>query len=613
MYSRHSLSLLAAAVALALPFTASAQDATELDEVLVTATRTEIAVRDSLAPAQVIGREEIERSQSASLQDLLRGRAGINLTNAGGLGKQSSLFLRGTNSAHTLVLVDGIRINSADLGLAMIQDMPLEQIERIEIVRGPQSSLYGADAIGGVIQIFTRRNPGQFLPHFRLGGGSNGLREASGGFGGTGQRGWFGTDVAYQRTDGFNACRASFSAGCYADEPDRDGYRNLSVSLRGGYALTDTLSVEGTALRAEGENQYDGYYNYSETEQQVIGGKLRYSPNSRFDLTASIGRADNKSDNFNGSTYLGSAQTHRDNASVQADVGVAEGQLLTAGVDWSQDNLDGSTAGYLVDSRDNTGVFLQYLGRFGQHSLQASVRNDDNEQFGNYATGSAAWGLQFGNGFKLTAGYGTAFKAPTFSDLYDPWSGVPTLAPEESRSANVGITQYGDTWHWGVDAYETRIDDLITYDSSTFMMAQVEKARIRGAELTGAIALAGFDIAAQISHTDPRNRTAGSAQFDNLLARRARNTARVDVDRAFGAFKVGLTANGASHRYDNAANSVRLAGYGTLDLRVEYAITPAWSVLARATNVFDHEYETVGWYRQAGREYGLSVRYQPRD
>ncbi len=609
------LQTLTLAVLSALPLLAAAQDdATALDPMLVTATRTPIALQDSIAPAQVIDRAEIERSQSASLQDLLRGRAGINLNNSGGLGKQSSLFLRGTNSAHTLVLVDGVRINSADLGLAMIQDLPLEQIERVEIVRGPQSSLYGADAIGGVIQIFTRRNTGTFAPHFQLGGGSNGLREASGGIGGSGERGWFGADIAYQHTDGINSCRgdAATFAGCGADEPDRDGYRNLSMSLRGGYTLTDALSVEGTALRAEGENHYDGYYNYSETLQQVLAGKVRYAPNERFTLTANVGRADNESDNYNGSTWLAAAQTHRDSASVQADIAVVEGQLLSAGMDWSQDNLDGSSAGYLVDSRDNTGVFVQYLARFGAHHLQASARNDDNEQFGNHTTGSLGWGMDLGGGFRINASYGTAFKAPTFSDLYDPWSGVPTLDPEKSKSTNLGIAQQGGGWRWGLDVYETRIDDLITYDATTFMMSQVEKARIRGAELTGSLSVAGFDFNAQLSHTDPRNRTDGSAQFDNWLARRARNTARLDVDRSFGGLRAGVTAFGAGKRYDNAANTVRLAGYGTVDLRLEYAISRDWSVLGRVSNVFDREYETVAWYNQPGREYRLSIRYQPR-
>lgn len=607
--------ILSLAVLVALPGAAAAQRAaTALDPLLVTATRTPVALADSLSPAQVIDRAAIESSQATSLQELLSGRAGINLANSGGPGKQTSLFLRGTNSSHTVVLVDGVRINTADFGQAMLQDLPLAQIERVEIVRGPQSSLYGADAIGGVVQIFTRRRTGGFAPHLELGGGSNGLRQASGGIGGGTERGWFGVDIAYQHSDGINACRGSVSpfAGCGADEPDRDGYRNLSKSARGGYTFNDQWRVEGSALRAEGENHYDGYYNYSETLQQVLGGRIQYTPSARVALTASVGRADNESDNVGPFGAYGSAQTHRDSASLQADIGLAAGHLLSAGVDWSDDRLDGSSAGYLTDSRDNTGIFAQYQGRLGRHQLQASVRSDDNEQFGGHTTGSLAWGMELGQGWKLTASHGTAFKAPTFSDLYDPWSGVPTLDPETARSTNLGIARQDGGWRWGLDVYETRIDDLITYDAATFRMAQVEKARIRGAELTAATTVfAGIDVNAQLSWTDPRNRTTG-AQQDNALARRARQTARIDLDRRFGDFRVGLTGQGAGRRYDDADNTVRLAGYGTLDVRLEYAVNRDWALLARAANVFDRRYETVAWYNQPGREYQLSVRYQPR-
>ena len=612
----HALSL---ALALALPGIAAAEQApTELDDVIVTATRTPIALQDSISPAQVIDRTEIERSQATSLQELLAGRAGINLTNSGGLGKQTSLFLRGTNSAHTVVLLDGVRINTADFGAAALQDLPLAQIERVEIVRGPQSSLYGADAIGGVIQIFTRRNQGGFAPHLQLGGGSNGLREASGGIGGGTDKGWFGADVAYQHSDGINACRGSATLfqGCYADEPDRDGYRNLSKSLRGGYSFNQQWSAEGSALRADGKNHYDGYYNYSETRQQVLTGKLRYTPSERLAVTASVGRSDNESDNYGDFGAYGSAQTHRDNASLQADVGLAADHLLSAGVDWSDENLDGSSSGYVVNSRDNTGIFAQYQGHFGRHSLQAGVRNDDNEQYGNHTTGSLGYGFAFGNGFKLTASAGTGFRAPTFVDLYLPcseWgcSSNPDLKPEESKSLNLGIAQYAENWNWTFNAYETRIDQLIALDSF-YVPYNVAEARIRGAELTGHLSLAGFDINAQASFTDPRDRTPGAASYDNWLARRARTSGRVDVDRSFGPLRVGITATGNGYRYDDAANSVRLAGYGTVDLRLEYAFNDAWSLRARASNLFDRDYETVAWYNQPGREYQLSLRYQPR-
>ncbi len=607
----HTLTL---AIALTLPvfaFAQSSDPATDLDQVVVTSTRTAIALEDSIAPTQVIDRAAIERSQATSLQELLRGRAGINLANSGGAGKQTSLFMRGTNSSHTLVLIDGVRVNSADFAAAAFQDIPVEQIDRIEIVRGPGSSLYGSEAIGGVIQIFTRRDHGAFAPHFQLGAGSHGLREGSGGFGGGSERGWFGGDASYLRTDGIDACRGSATLfqGCYADEPDRDGYRNRSLNLRGGYTVSDVLSVEASALRTEGENEYDGFYDYSEIMQQVFSGKLRYNPGERLALTVSAGRSDIESDNYSAGVHASTNNTHRDTASVQADVAVASGQLLSAGVDWYQDHLDSSTA-YRVNSRENTALFVQYQGTFGGQQWQAGLRNDDNDQFGNHTTGSLGWGMTLGDGFKLSANYGTGFKAPTFSDLYDPWSGVPNLKPEESESLNLGLSQTTANWNWALDVYETRIDDLITYDSTTWMMSQVERARIRGAEFTVTTAVAGWDLSTQLSHTDPRNRSTG-AQHDNLLARRARNSARVDLDRRFGDFRIGTTLIAAGERFDNAANTVRLSGYGTLDLRLEYTLNPAWTLQARATNLFDRDYETVAWYNQPGREYGLRLKYQP--
>jgi len=621
MYSRHSLSLLAAAVALALPFAAQAQDATELDEVVVTGTRTDIPLQDSLVPAQVITREDIERSQARSLVDVLKGRAGVGFSNQGGLGKLTTLNLRGTESDQVLVLVDGIRIGSATAGLASFQDLPVDQIERIEIVRGPRSSLYGSEAIGGVIQIFTRRGGKGLSRELRIGGGSHHLREASGGFAYGGERGWIGANAAYQETDGINACRGSGTLfqGCFTDEPDDDGYRNVSLNVRGGYRFTDTLTLEGHALNADAFNEFDGSRfsgNEADNVQRVLGGKLTWKPSTRTTLTTQLGRASDESDNHFADAatgtrdYVSTFDTRRDNASIQGDVAIGEQHLLTAGADWLRDEIT-STTPFTVDTRDNTGAFVEYQGRFGAHRLQASVRNDDNEQFGNHATGTLGWGMDLARGFKLTASAGTGFKAPTFNDLYYPGFSNPDLEPEESRSLNLGVAQYGDDWNWTFNVYDTRVDELIGYDSS-FNIVNIEEARIRGAELTGAVTLAGFDINAELSHTDPRNRTAG-VTHDNLLPRRARNTARIDVDRAFGDFRIGLTANGASHRYDNVANSVRLAGYGTLDLRLEYAIAEEWSVQARASNVFDRQYETIAWYNQPGREYGLSLRYRARD
>jgi vitamin B12 transporter len=623
MYSRFPLSHLALAVALALPFAAQAQDrgTTDLDEVVVSGTRTAVAVEDSLVPAQVINREAIQRSQARSLSELLQGRAGISLANQGGAGKITTLNLRGTESDHVLVLIDGVRMGSATAGLPALQDLPIDQIDRVEIVRGPRSSLYGSEAIGGVIQVFTRRNTGKVRPNFRIGVGSDSTREASAGIGGGNARGWFGADVAHTRTDGFNACRGrgpdpgipfDFGAGCFTDEPDRDGYRNTSANLRGGYSFTDTLTMEANALRAEGKSEFDGSFtNRSETVQQVIGTKLRYAPSEKVGLQLSLGRNDDKSDDFHDDVQSGYFETRRYVASLQGDFTVAANQLLTAGIDWQDDKVESATD-FDVTQRDNLAGFVEYQGRFGAHQLQASVRNDDNEQFGNHTTGSLGYGFGFDNGLKLTASVATGFKAPSFNDLYYPFFGNPDLKPEESESVNLGIARYADSWNWTFNVYQNKVDQLISYDAAIFLPNNIDEARIRGAEFTVDFTLGGFDIATQLSHTDPRNRSAGP-NHDNLLARRPRNTARIDVDRAFGAFRTGVTFNAAGERYDNLANTDRLGGYSTLDLRLEYAIAPAWTLQAKVGNVFDRAYETVAWYNQAGRTYGLSLRYQPTE
>ena len=603
----------AVALALALPTAALADEATDLDEVLVTATRTQIALRDSLSPAQVIGRAEIERSQASSLQQLLAGRAGINLTNTGGLGKQTSLFLRGAGSNQLLVLVDGVRIGSATAGLPALQDLPVSQIERIEIVRGPHSSLYGADAIGGVIQIFTRRERTGLQPRAMAGVGSNGLREASAGIGSSGERGWFGADVALLRTEGINACNgtsAGWGAGCYTDEPDRDGYRNRSATLRAGTKFGQAWTVEASALRAEGENEYDGSWaNYSETVQQVLSGKLRYAPSERFSLQASLGRSDDQTDDYATSVAVGGLDTRRDQASLQADFGLAAGHALTAGMDWLDDRITGTTA-YEVDNRDNTGVFAEYQGRFGSQQLQAGLRSDDNEQFGSHTTGDIGWGWHFGDGLKLVARYSTGFRAPSFNDLYYPYYGNPDLQPEESKNLNLGLAGETGSWQWSVDVFENRVDDLISYDSSIFLPGNIDTARLRGGELTVSTTLAGWDLSAQYSHVDPRNRSDG-ANHGKLLPRRARDTGRLDLDRRFGDFGFGTSVHAAGSRWDDAANTVRVGGYASVDLRFEYALHADWTLQARVTNLFDRDYQLVDWYHQPGREYGLSVRWQP--
>jgi vitamin B12 transporter len=618
---------LAVALVLTVPSVATAQaqtdanPATDLDQVVVTATRTATTVDQSLAAVEIIDRAQIERSQARSLPELLRGRAGINLVNQGGLGKISTLFLRGTESDHTLFLVDGVRIGSATSGLTSLQDIPVELIERIEIVRGPRSSLYGSEAIGGVIQVFTRRRRDGVHPRLRLGAGSNGLREAGAGVDIGGARGWFGIDYTHQSSDGINACRgigAPFYAGCGMDhpDPDRDGYENNALSLRGGLDITDALAFDAHILRGEGHNAYDadpawGLPDNSDTTQQVVGGKLRYAPSERFALQLVAGRNLDASDNYLGHAFSDRFQSTRDSATLQGDIGIGDGKMLTLGADWARDRADVDSPFASFDAnRGNRAGFAQYQGRFGHHDLQAALRHDDNDQFGGHDTGSVAWGMDAGHGLRFTASYGSAFKAPTFNELYYPFFGNPDLHPETSRSTELGVAQRRDAWHWQFNAFQTAIDDLIVYDPNRFQANNIDSARIRGAELVAGTTLAEWELSAQASLLDPRNRSAND--FDKLLPRRARQTARVDADRRFGDWRIGASWIAEGPRYDDVGNNLRLGGYATLDLRAELALAQGWSLQASVRDAFDRDYETAAYYVQPGREFGLTLRWTPQ-
>lgn len=619
---------LAATLALALsPAHAAAQQRdtpTELDDVVVTATRTAVTVDASLAAVEVIDRAQIERSVARSLPELLRARAGLTLVNQGGLGKVSTAFLRGAESDHVIVLLDGVRVGSSTSGLAALQDIPLELLERIEIVRGPRSSLYGADAIGGVIQLFTRRDGATGLrPRAKLGMGSDALREASLGLDARGAHGGIGIDVGHQSSDGFDACRgigAPRYAGCGMDapDPDRDGYRNTHAALRADLAAGDAMRLDLHAMRARGHNEYDadpawGLPDNSRVLQQVVGGNLRLDLGDAAALKLTLGRNRDDSDNRLGNAFASRFLAIRDSAGVQADIAPAAGQLLSVGVDWLRDRAQVTDPFVPFDAaRGNRAAFAQYQARLGAHDLQASLRHDDNDQFGGHATGAIAWGLGLGRGWRVVASHGAAFKAPSFNELYYPFYGNPTLRPETSRSSEFGIARRLGALHWALNAYQTRIVDLIGYDTTLFAANNIERARIRGLELVGGGSLGGWDWQGQWTALDARNASPG-AGAGKRLPRRPQQTARIDLDRALaGTLSVGVSGIAEGARWDDMANTLRVGGHATLDARMTWSFVPDWSLQASLLNAFDQRYETSAYYRQPGRGFALALRWQPR-
>ena len=601
----------------AAPLAAQVEDATNLQPIVVTATRTAQTADETLASVTVIDRAEIDRRQSKTMVDILRGLPGVATSSSGGLGQPTSVFLRGTESDHTLVLIDGIKVGSATLGSTPWQNIPAEQVERVEVVRGPRSSLYGSEAIGGVIQIFTRRGrAGPLTPWLSLGAGSNNIIRANGGLSVGNDRGWLDANLGFEQSAGFNACSGEpFVGGCFVDEPDDDGYTNKNGALSGGWQFSDRLSLEADFLRSEGDVDFDGSLfagNRNETILQIARLQARAQPLDAWTSIIDVGRSWDKSRVFFNELFLNRFDTRRDSLGWQNEILLGSAQQLTLGIDYQRDEV--TTKPTLAeDSRDNTGIYGQYLGRLGRADLQFSLRQDDNSQFGGHGTGNAALGYSLANGLRLTASYGTAFKAPTFNELYFPGFGNPDLEPEQSWSAELGLSGTHPWGRWAANLYQTDIDDLISTTQvapNLYLPENVDRSRIRGLELWTTAELSGWIMDANLTLLDPRNESSGPNE-GNLLPRRPEQTFRLDADRQFGRIGIGGTLFVAGRRFDDAANRIRLDGFSLVDLRADYAFSDALRLQARVENLFDEQYETVAYYNQPGRTLMLTLLYQP--
>ncbi len=572
-----------------------------LPDVVVTATRTAQSADASLASVSVITRQDIDRLQASSAQDALRGVAGLTVSNSGGAGKKSYVYFRGTNADHVLVLVDGVKIGSATDGLASLQDIQVAQIERIEIVRGPRASLYGSEAIGGVIQIFTRKGGGAPAPSASFTAGSYGTYNTAAGLSGGGEQGWFNARINQQNTAGFNA----FSGR--PAEPDKDGYHNASLGLHGGYRFDNGVVADVQLLRANSKNRYDGAtVNQGAGVQQVLGGSLKFAPLQSWNMTLRAGSSQDDLNNFLNGVFKTRFDTQRDSLSWQNDLAVDADQLLTAGLDYQHDRVN-STTPYARNTRSNNAVFGQYQGDFGAHSVQVSARHDNNQQFGGYTTSGLGYGYALDGSTRLTANYGTAFKAPTFNQLYYPGFGTATNRPERSRSLELGLSGRNAIGRWSLNAYRTDVTDLI----SGFPAVNINSARLTGIEAQLTARLADWDINTTLTSQDPRQ-TSG-ANRGKLLDRRATEAMRLEVARELEAWRLAGSLYAEGRRFNDVGNAQRMGGYGLLDVRAEYRVAADWLVQGRIDNLLDKSYETVQFYNQARRGVYFTLNFQPKN
>ncbi|WP_372764010.1 TonB-dependent receptor domain-containing protein [Litorivivens sp.] len=596
-------------VALAEP----APPSTQFETLLVTASRWQETASESLATTTLIERTDIDRLQATELSELLMGLPGLSVSNSGGPGKSTSLFVRGTESDHVLVLIDGVKVGSATSGAAAFEHIPVAQIERIELVRGPRSSLYGSEALGGVIQIFTRNGSGiGFQPTLRLGGGNYGRAQAELGLSGGSSSAWYGLALSAKHTDGLDARPAH-------QEPDADGYENLAGSLRLGWQLNSATELGLHYLRSQGENEYDSQFSVgadgNESTLEVLGAHAKLALLADWEMRLTAGMSRDEYQNLLDDQAQDRFNTRRMHGSWINTFRFGPNQTLALGLDVIEDKVD-SNVDYAVASGRSLGSFAQYQLRWRDQTLQMSLRNDDDEQFGAHTTAALGWAWQLNQAWSLSGNYGSAYKAPSFNELYYPNFGNPDLGPEKARSSELGLDAHYAQWHGGLHLYQTRIQDLITtvlVDQQNFVYAprNVAKAQITGLELILGTSIGAWTIAGNATWLEPENRSP-DASYGKVLRRRPQRTARLDLDYAFAAFSLGASFTASSERFENTRNSQVLPGFLLLDLRGSAPLSPAWRIQAHVRNALNTSYETALGYQQFGRTYWLGLDFRPQ-
>jgi vitamin B12 transporter len=582
-----------------------------LDAVTVTATRTPARVSDAVAEVTVVERDEIERATGRTLSELLAKQPGLQLTSNGGLGKISGISIRGLEPRHTLLLVDGVRLGSATVGTPSLDNLPLALIDRIEIVRGPMSSLYGSDAVAGVVQVFTRRAQPGLVPNAFATIGSNryaqiggGLAFGSGAFDGAVQ-------LVHTGTDGFSATNSRARFGVY--NPDRDSFYQNAGNLRLGWQLSPDWRVDAMALESEGTTRYDDGPNADSRAKiknsvQSLQASGRLS--SFWTTRATLGRSSDVYDTVATAsefTPLGATKTDQTQLTWENAFATPAGTLLAL-VERLEQKVARPEQPYSVSDRTIDALGLGLTGESGRSAWQAGVRHDSNSQFGGQTTGSLGYGFALTPSWRLGGSYGTSFVAPSFNQLYFPGFGNPNLLPEEGKHAELSLR-----WTSGNQSLRTAyVDNRIRgYIASGPLPTNVPSTRIDGLVASWEGRWTSLVAGASYEHLDPRNTTPG-ANYDKQLIRRSKDAFRAQADWLLGEYSVGGTVSAFSGRYEDSANTLRTGGFTTLDLRADWRYDRAWTVGLRMNNLTGKVYETAYGFNQPGREIFVTLRWNPQ-
>ena len=606
-------------------------DALKLPNVVISANRQVQARNDSSAANTVFTRDDIDRLQPTSVTDLLGRVPGVQVAPTGGRGSLPGIFIRGTKAAQSLVLVDGQRIANTTSGDSGLQYLNVDQIERVEVLRGSRSVIYGSDAIGGVIQIFTRRNAEQGLqPRVKLGFGSRQTWERSLGLSGGDEHTRFNLGASLDDTAGINATHESFPS-----DGDHDAYRSQSVSLNLSHAFSDELEMGFNLLDNRGKSEYDNSFGrYDSATQQTVGQK----PYTDYAVSSASGYADARlNEHWQSRLELGHSEnrdtkrdklsddfsvfnTYRDSVNWQNDLTLNDQNGLILGGDWYEDRFHGSST-FTENSRWNRAAFVQHRFHGEWFSTELGLRRDQNQQFGGQNSWSGTLTVPINPNNDVLLSYSEGFRAPTFNDLYYPLTQYsnPNLQPETSKSYELQWrSQLSESTRLEASLYRTDLSDAIVLDSNS-KPQNVASARINGFEAALKQELFGWQGNLGVAFIDPRDRDTG-----HTLARRARRTLSLDLDRQFDKLSVGASWQAISSSYDAEDNRQRLGGYALLGLRSSWAVTHEVSVSLKVDNLLDRQYARARYsynapdfsnnqdYREEGQTWMLGLTWTPQ-
>ncbi len=577
---------------------ASADLTDTLPETVVTANNVAETTDQAMVNVSIISRADIERAQSLDVIELLRHSAGIDVNRTGGYGQSSTIFMRGSNSNHTLFLIDGVRVSSSNSGLYDLAHMPIDLIERIEIVRGPRAAIWGSDAIGGVVQIFTRKLDGG-QASFRV--GSYGVMQSSVSVGEKIGDFAFGAQAGFTNANGFSAQNEDG----FSFDPDRDGYINRHLKVFG----KGLLGKQEIALNASGANadvEFD--QGASEIKTHQISLAVSGEFNSFWSHRATLGFA---YEDIVTPDFFSRFLTRRENFDWVHQFELSEQQNLTFGASLQHER--GSTVDLFADaaqydeSRRNDAVFVRHRAHWGDLNTELSGRFDDNSVFGSEFTPQFALGYDFTQSLRLYGSYGEGFRAPNLNELYSPgfdglFAGNPNLNAEHSNSVEIGLQQNGEVVQLKFNLFRNRIEDLISYTGgATFQAENIAVARIVGAEFELATQWAGWDWSWHATVQDPENAITGVA-----LLRRPKRKFGFTLERNFESnWSFGGNVLYVSSRPDFGGE---LDAYTTLELHTAWQFAPQWHAQIRLDNVFDETYFLANGFNTAGRSVQFGLR-----